>query len=364
MRTLKVELGNRSYPIYIGSGIRSRAELLHRHISGSQVMFITNEVVAPLYLQEICDGLNGFDVRSCILPDGEEFKTIDRISEITSALLQARFDRSCTLVALGGGVTGDIAGFAAATYQRGVDYIQIPTTLLAQVDSAVGGKTAVNHPLGKNMIGAFHQPRCVIADTGALASLPDREFRAGMAEVVKYGLIRDPDFFEWLEANIRAVLAREEDALAHAIERSCAAKAEIVATDEVETGCRALLNFGHTFAHAFETGLGYGQWLHGEAVAAGIALAAELSMRQGWLSAAEQRRIIALLERADLPTKAPGSLSLEPILELMSVDKKIRQGQLRLVVLQKIGRARVSADYDMNTLQATIEACRDVPAVA
>ncbi|UCE88969.1 MAG: 3-dehydroquinate synthase, partial [Pseudomonadota bacterium] len=286
MRTLQLDLGDRSYPIHIGSGLLTRAEMFAPHLAGRQVMVVSNETVAPLYLDAVMEALQGFERASVILPDGEQYKNLEVLNCIFDALLEKRFDRQCTLVALGGGVVGDMAGFAAACYQRGVAFIQVPTTLLAQVDSSVGGKTGVNHALGKNMIGAFHQPRCVIADTDTLDTLDDRQLSAGVAEVIKYGLIRDAEFFNWLEDNLDDLLARKPEALAHAIERSCRDKADIVAQDELEGGVRALLNLGHTFGHAIEAGTGYGSWLHGEAVAAGMRVAAELSARKGWIDPA------------------------------------------------------------------------------
>jgi 3-dehydroquinate synthase len=293
-----------------------------------------------------------------ILPDGEQYKTLAVLDEVFTALLRHRFDRNCTIVALGGGVVGDMAGFAAACYQRGVHFIQIPTTLLAQVDSSVGGKTGVNHPLGKNMIGAFYQPRCVLADTDTIATLPDRELSAGLAEVIKYGLIRDLPFLEWLEAHLEALLAREAGALSEAIERSCRNKAEIVAADEREAGERALLNLGHTFGHAIETGAGYGVWLHGEAVAAGMALAADLSARLGWLSGEQVGRILALLERAHLPLAPPPDLTADDFLRLMAVDKKVQDGRLRLILLRGLGQGIIADDVDPIRLRETLEARR------
>ncbi|MBL8251008.1 MAG: 3-dehydroquinate synthase, partial [Candidatus Competibacter sp.] len=295
------------------------------------------------------------NVAELVLPDGEQHKTLATLDAIFSALLERRFDRHCTLVALGGGVIGDMVGFAAACYQRGVHFIQIPTTLLAQVDSSVGGKTAVNHPLGKNMIGAFYQPLCVLADTDTLATLPARELSAGLAEVIKYGLIRDPPFLEWLERHIEDLLARDAGALTHAIERSCRNKAEIVAADERETGERALLNLGHTFGHAIETGMGYGQWLHGEAVAVGINLAAELSARLGWLSEPDVFRIRALLARAGLPLEPPPELSADDFLRLMAVDKKVKDGQLRLILLRQLGQGVIAEQVDARLLRETLE---------
>ena len=357
MKTLYVELGDRRYPIYIGPGLLGRPELLRPHIPGRQVLVVSNTTVAPLYLERTCAALTGLCHEAVILPDGEQYKTLAVLDEVFTALLRHRFDRNCTIVALGGGVVGDMAGFAAACYQRGVHFIQIPTTLLAQVDSSVGGKTGVNHPLGKNMIGAFYQPRCVLADTDTLATLPDRELSAGLAEVIKYGLIRDLPFLEWLEAHLEALLAREAGALSEAIERSCRNKAEIVAADEREAGERALLNLGHTFGHAIETGAGYGVWLHGEAVAAGMALAADLSARLGWLSGEQVGRILALLERARLPL-APPPLTADDFLSLMAVDKKVQDGRLRLILLRGLGQGVIADDVDPVRLRETLEARR------
>ncbi len=359
MTTLTVALGARSYPIHIGTGLLGRRELLAPHLAGSQVMVVSNETVAPLYLDRLAPALEGCTWDKVILPDGEQYKTLEVLNRIFDALLAQRFARDATLIALGGGVVGDMAGFAAACYQRGVPFVQIPTTLLAQVDSSVGGKTGVNHPLGKNMIGAFHQPRCVIIDTGTLDTLEDRQLRAGIAEVIKYGLLRDAPFFAWLEANMDALLARDKAALAHAIERSCRNKAEIVAADELERGQRALLNLGHTFGHAIETGLGYGTWLHGEAVAAGMCMAAEMSRRLGWLGDEDRRRILALVRRAGLPTRPPATISVARFLELMAVDKKVRAGRLRLVLLRRIGEAVLTTDFDETLLRESIEASRE-----
>ncbi|MER2603720.1 MAG: 3-dehydroquinate synthase [Candidatus Competibacter phosphatis] len=358
MKTLYVELGDRRYPIYIGPGLFGRPELLRPHILGRQVLVISNTTVAPLYLERTCAALTGLRHEAVILPNGEQYKTLAVLDEVFTALLRHRFDRNCTIVALGGGVVGDMAGFAAACYQRGVHFIQIPTTLLAQVDSSVGGKTGVNHPLGKNMIGAFYQPRCVLADTDTLATLPDRELSAGLAEVIKYGLIRDLPFLEWLEAHLEALLAREAGALSEAIERSCRNKAEIVAADEREAGERALLNLGHTFGHAIETGVGYGVWLHGEAVAAGMALAADLSARLGWLSGEQVGRILALLERACLPLAPPPDLTADDFLRLMAVDKKVQDGRLRLILLRGLGQGIIADDVDPIRLRETLEARR------
>jgi 3-dehydroquinate synthase len=354
MNTLVVDLGDRSYPIRIGRCLFASPTLLTEHVHGRQVMVVSNTTVAPLYLDAVSGMLSGFNVRSVILPDGEEYKTLDTLNTIFTALLENRFNRGCTLVALGGGVVGDITGFAAASYQRGVAFVQIPTTLLAQVDSSVGGKTGVNHPLGKNMIGAFHQPNCVLIDTDTLDTLDDRQLSAGLAEVIKYGLIRDRVFFTWLEQNMAALKHRNKQALAYAIERSCSIKAEIVAADERESGQRALLNLGHTFGHAIETGTGYGNWLHGEAVAAGMLMAADLSARHGWLSADAVHRTEALLHKAGLPTRPPAEMAADTFLNLMAVDKKVVDGGLRLVLLKGIGNALVTGDFRQELLAATL----------
>ncbi|MBI2779038.1 MAG: 3-dehydroquinate synthase [Gammaproteobacteria bacterium] len=356
MKTLHVELGPRSYPIHIGSGLLGRADLLKPYIAGKQVMVVTNETVAPLYLDKTLAALSGYQCESVILPDGEQYKTLDVLNRIFDALLRKHLDRRVTLVALGGGVIGDMTGFAAACYQRGVDFIQIPTTLLSQVDSSVGGKTGVNHPLGKNMIGAFHQPRCVIADTDTLNTLPDRELSAGLAEVIKYGLIRDPAFFDWLEINMDKLLARDTQALVYAIERSCANKAEVVALDEREGGVRATLNLGHTFGHAIETGMGYGAWLHGEAVGCGMVMAARMSARLGWLNDADVARAEALIKQARLPVHAPRALDTARFVDLMGVDKKVQDGKIRLVLLKAIGEAVVTDDFPPGLLREVIEA--------
>jgi 3-dehydroquinate synthase len=300
------------------------------------------------------EALSGYQTATVVLPDGEVYKNLETWNRIFDSLLGNRFDRSCTLVALGGGVIGDMAGFAAACYQRGVAFIQVPTTLLAQVDSSVGGKTGVNHPLGKNMIGAFHQPRCVIADTSSLNTLEQRELSAGLAEVIKYGLIDDPEFFAWLEANMPRLRERDSEVLAYAIERSCRDKARVVAADELEAGQRALLNLGHTFGHAIETGVGYGGWLHGEAVGAGICMAARLSRRLGWLSAEELARVEALVEAAGLPTRPPAELGPDRFLELMAVDKKVMDGQLRLVLMRGIGGCVVTSEFAEKELESTL----------
>jgi 3-dehydroquinate synthase len=359
--TIVVELGARSYPIDIGRGLIGDPVRYQPHVAGHQVMIVTNETVAPLYLGAVEAALGSYRVEKVILPDGERYKILDVWNRIFDGLLQHRFGRDCTLIALGGGVIGDMAGFAAACYQRGVAFIQVPTTLLAQVDSSVGGKTGLNHRLGKNMIGAFHQPRAVLADTATLDTLPDRELCAGLAEVIKYGLIRDPALFDWLEANMGPLLAREDEALAHAIERSCQNKAEVVAADEREGGQRALLNLGHTFGHAIETGVGYGEWLHGEAVAAGICMAADLSQRLGWLDDTSVARVRGAVESARLPTSPPTGLSRQRLLDLMAVDKKVQAGRLRLVLLQGIGQAVVTDDFPPECLGEVLEAAPTAP---
>ncbi|MGB5736950.1 MAG: 3-dehydroquinate synthase [Thiohalocapsa sp.] len=354
-RTLTVELGDRAYPIHIGAALIGKAELYLPHIASSQVMIVSNETVAPLYLAPVRSALASLRVSQVILPDGEIYKGLATWNRIFDALLEQRFGRDCTLVALGGGVIGDMAGFAAACYQRGVAFIQVPTTLLAQVDSSVGGKTGVNHPAGKNMIGAFHQPQVVIADTDTLGTLPDPELAAGLAEVVKYGLIRDQAFFHWLEANAASLLARDPGALSEAVERSCRNKAEVVAADERESGQRALLNLGHTFGHAIETASGYGAWLHGEAVSVGMVMAAELSRRLGWLDQGAVARTRELLQRFGLPVDPPVAIPTDRWLELMAVDKKVLNGTLRLVLLRGIGDAVVTTDFSAEDLRSVIE---------
>ena len=357
METLTVALGDRAYPIHIGQGIFDRSELLLPHLRQPKVAVVSNVTVAPLYLRRLCASLTraGVDVAEIILPDGEQYKTWQTLNAIFDVLLERRCERSTTLLALGGGVVGDMTGFAAACYQRGMPFIQVPTTLLSQVDSSIGGKTAINHPLGKNMIGAFYQPRLVLADTELLDTLPDRELKAGLAEVIKYGLIRDLPFFEWLEANIERLLVRDPQALAYAIRRSCENKAEVVVADEHENGERALLNVGHTFGHAIETGMGYGEWLHGEAVAAGIMMAAELSCRLGWLTESDVARIEALFKRAGLPVYGP-ALGADRYLELMQHDKKVQGGKLRLVLFRRIAQAVVSDAAVPSEIAKAIEA--------
>ena len=354
MKTLNVDLGSRSYPIHIGTGLLDEPELIRPHIKGSEVMVVTNNTIAPHYLDRCLNLLEGYDVATTILPDGEQYKTLDTLNLVFDGLLQKHFTRRCTLIALGGGVIGDITGFAAASYQRGVNFIQIPTTLLAQVDSSVGGKTGVNHPLGKNMIGAFHQPQCVIADTDTLNTLDDRQLSAGIAEVIKYGLINDPEFFEWLESNLPKLLSRDPEALSHAIQRSCHDKAEIVAADEMESGVRALLNLGHTFGHAIETGTGYGNWLHGEAISCGMLMAAELSHKQGWFTQNELDRTRNILRQAKLPVLPPVSMTSEQFIDIMSVDKKNLEKKIRLILMKGIGKSFISDDFDMSLLKQTI----------
>jgi 3-dehydroquinate synthase len=344
MNRVSVELGDRSYPILIGTDLLEQSGILDPFLDASDVMIVTNDVVGPLYLDKLKKILGTRRLHSVLLPDGEASKTIETLRLILDRLVEHRFSRDCVLITLGGGVVGDIGGFAAATYQRGVAFIQVPTTLLAQVDSAVGGKTGVNHPGGKNLIGAFHQPRCVLIDTSTLATLPDREFSAGLAEVVKYGLIADADFFGWLEGHADDLLNRDAAALDHIIRRSCEIKADVVAQDERETGQRALLNLGHTYGHAIERTLGYGEWLHGEAVAAGICMAAAFSERLGMLLAEDRRRINALLGRLRLPI-GPPELEAKEFLAAMSLDKKVRAGEIRLVLLKGIGVAEVRANY-------------------
>ena len=354
MKQVSVELGNRSYPIYIGGGLMQKAaDFIGDRLTG-QTLVVTNTVVERLYLEKLLAGLSGSHAETLVIEDGERHKTVDTMNKIITRLLEKQFSRTCTLIALGGGVIGDLTGFASACYQRGVSYIQVPTTLLAQVDSAVGGKTAVNHRLGKNMIGAFHQPAAVISDTDTLASLPPREFRAGVAEIIKYGLINDARFFCWLEENIDGLLQREPACLIHAIEVSCQNKAKVVARDERESGLRAILNLGHTFGHALETALNYETWLHGEAVAAGISMAAHLSVKTTGFAQADANRINALLEKAGLPVSLPKAVQREQLRELMSVDKKTQRGQLHLVLLREIGKAVITPEFSEADLAETL----------
>jgi 3-dehydroquinate synthase len=358
MQTLTVGLEERSYPIHIGSGLLSQPALLEKHLSRKRAAIITNTTVAPLYLDKLQRTLQALGVSSVpvILPDGEEYKNADTLNSIYDVLLTHRCERSTPLIALGGGVIGDMTGYAAATYLRGVPFIQIPTTLLSQVDSSVGGKTGINHPLGKNMIGAFYQPQLVLADTETLNTLPDKELSAGIAEVIKYGLIRDLPFLEWLEQNMDKLLARDTDALQYAIARSCQNKAEVVAADERESGERALLNLGHTFGHAIESGMGYGNWLHGEGVSAGTIMAADLSQRMGWITEQDVARIRSLFERARLPVIAP-ALGENKYLDLMGLDKKVEGGKMRFVLLKKIGQAAMHSEVSPELLRQTLRAC-------
>jgi 3-dehydroquinate synthase len=354
VQRVDLNLGDRRCPILIGPGLMGSQALLAEHAGAAQLMVVSNETVAPLWLPRLREGLAGRAFAQCLLPDGEEHKTLASVARIIDALVEARMNRDCMVIALGGGVIGDIAGFAAASYQRGVACLQLPTTLLAQVDSAIGGKTAVNHPGGKNLIGAFHQPAAVITDTDTLGTLPDRELRAGLAEVIKAALIADSAFFAWLEQQIEPLLARKPEVLEEAIRRACEIKAGIVASDEREQGPRALLNLGHSFGHAIETGLGHGRWLHGEAVAAGIVLAAELSERSGRLATGEAGRVRVLLARAGLPVDPP-RLGSERMLMLLGMDKKVAGGRLRLVLLDAIGAASCTADFPQAALESLLE---------
>ena len=358
MQTLTVGLAERSYPIHIGNGLLEQADLLLPHLQHKRAAVVTNTTVAPLYLEPLRSRLQaaGVETIPVILPDGEAYKNAETLGQIYDALLTHRCERNTPLIALGGGVVGDMTGYAAATFLRGVPFIQIPTTLLAQVDSSVGGKTGINHPLGKNMIGAFYQPKVVLADIATLNTLPDQELRSGIAEVIKYGLIRDLPFFEWLEQNMLKLLARDAAALQYAVTQSCQNKAEVVGADERESGDRALLNLGHTFGHAIETGMGYGVWLHGEGVAAGTIMAADLSHRLGWISEQDVARTRRLIELAELPVVGP-LLGTENYLQLMGLDKKVVGGRMRFVLLKSIGHAVVSGDVPQELLRQTLEAC-------
>ena len=357
LHTLLVDLGDRSYPIFIGQNLLDNSALITDHIKGSSALIVSNSTVAPLYLDKIEASLKRQNIRfdTVILKDGEQYKNLQSIELIIDTLIRQRHDRQTTLIALGGGVVGDITGFAAAIYQRGVNFIQIPTTLLSQVDSSVGGKTGVNHPAGKNMIGAFYQPQCVIADTCTLDTLPPRELSAGMAEVIKYGLIHDADFFCWLEQHIDALMKRESALLSHAILVSCQTKAEIVAIDEKEAGIRAILNLGHTFGHAIESAMGYGNWLHGEAVAAGMVMALDLSVRHQWIAPAIKQRTIDLLQHAGLPVHSPEGMTVEQYMDIMAIDKKVDRGIIKFVLLKDLGKAIVTAEYDPELLRQTLQ---------
>jgi len=353
MQTVSIELGARSYPIHIGTQLINKAGLL-KNLVKDRAMVVTNDTIAPLYLDQTLAGLGNVPSSSVILPDGESFKNLEELNQIFTALLTENLGRNCTLIALGGGVVGDMTGYAAASYQRGVDFIQVPTTLLAQVDSSVGGKTGVNHALGKNMIGAFHQPIAVIADMDTLATLEERQLKAGLAEVIKYGFIIDAEFFKWLEDNMDALLARDTQATAYAVRRSCEIKAKVVEADEQEHGIRALLNLGHTFGHAIEAAMGYGTWLHGEAVSAGIAMAMDTSSRLQLIDEKTRKRGLRLLERAGLPIAPPESISADTFLGYMGRDKKALSGTIRLILLDEIGRSHVSKDFDEKALHSTL----------
>lgn len=345
-KTLHVDLGSRTYPIHIGTSLFADPDLLSAYTGDGRIVVITNDLVGPLYGARLRQWLGDRDILWIELPDGERFKTLETVSSVLTRMLEARIDRGSRILALGGGVVGDIAGFCAAIYQRGIDFVQIPTTLLSQVDSSVGGKTGVNHPLGKNMIGAFHQPRAVLIDIDTLQTLPPRELRAGLAEVIKYGLIQDADFFIWLENHMDDLLALESEAMIEAIYRSCACKAEVVAADERESGRRAILNLGHTFGHAIETGMGYGVWLHGEAVGTGVAMATRMSEMLGWLDSTSRERTENLLKQAGLALQPPAEMTPERFRELMAIDKKVRSGKLHLVLLRALGSAVVTRDFD------------------
>ncbi len=355
MKILNLDLGEKSYPIYIGQGLLSQSDYLTKHINGKQVMIISNTTVAPLYLDKVQALLGDYTVAIVILPDGEEYKTLDTVNQIFTALLEARFDRSCTLIALGGGVVGDMTGYAAASYQRGVNFIQIPTTLLSQVDSSVGGKTGVNHMLGKNMIGAFHQPKCVVIDVDTLDTLDDQQYSAGLAEVIKYGLLGNADFFVYLQKNIDDLMERNKALIVKTVYQSCADKADIVAQDELESGKRALLNFGHTFGHAIENTLGYGVYLHGEAVAVGMLMATKLSKLEGFINNEEVKQVEYLLQKANLPVAINSKIDYQDFTNAMSVDKKAINNEVRLVLMRQLGQAFISDDYQPNNLEQIIK---------
>jgi len=365
MQIVDVDLGNRSYPIYIGTGLLDQGELLRQHIQGSTALIVTNETIAPIYLDRCITALtsghnaNGkpIAVETVILPDGERYKDLEVLKAVWDKALEKRLDRNTTFVALGGGVIGDMTGFAAAAYQRGVHFVQVPTTVMSQVDSSVGGKTGVNHPLGKNMIGAFYQPQCVMIDIDSLNSLPDRELASGISEIIKYGLIRDADLFVWLENNMDKLLNRDPAAFTYAIQRSCINKAEVVAADEREGGLRATLNLGHTFGHAIETATGYGSWLHGEAVAAGTMMAADMSARLGWIEPALVERLRALMTKTGLPLVPPPEMTAQQFRDIMSVDKKVKDGRLSLILLKgPLGSCVISKDWDPKKLDETLAA--------
>jgi len=355
MDKITVDLGSRSYPITIGEDLLSKSGLFETAIAGKKVMIVTNDIVAPLYLETCKASLQEYDIDEVILPDGEQYKTLATFETILSALLEHKHARDTTIVALGGGVIGDMAGFAAACYQRGIAFVQVPTTLLSQVDSSVGGKTAVNHPLGKNMIGAFYQPQSVIIDIKCLATLPAREFAAGMAEVIKYGIIYDGAFFSWLKDNTSVIKAQQPEAITYMIKRCCEIKAEVVAKDEKEHGIRALLNLGHTFGHAIEAEQGYGNWLHGEAVGAGMVLAAQTSLALGLINDAQCEQMTQLIEAFDLPLKAPAEMNYEHFAKHMQLDKKVLNGQLRLILPTSVGTSEIYSDVTEDLLRRIIE---------
>jgi len=355
MKELNLNLGEKSYPIYIGENLLAQADYLTKHISGNQVMIVSNTTVAPLYIDKVKDLLIDFEVSEIILPDGEQYKNLDTVNQIFTSLLENRFDRGSTLIALGGGVIGDMTGFAAASYQRGVNFIQIPTTLLSQVDSSVGGKTGVNHPLGKNMIGAFYQPKAVIIDVDTLDTLPNREFSAGMAEVIKYGLLGNENFLSFIEKNVKSLMNKEKTTVIDAIYQSCKDKANIVAEDELEAGKRALLNLGHTFGHAIENSMGYGSYLHGEAISIGMYMAAVMSEKEGFIDQSQVYRVKSILENCELPTRLTGKINFSDFSKSMSVDKKVLKGKIRLVLLKPIGAAFISDDYHKEFLDQTIK---------
>lgn len=354
MIELNVDLGERSYPIFIGENLLTQVDCFKPYIAGDKVMIVSNETVAPLYADKVKQALSDYQVDMVVLPDGEQYKNLETLNLIFDGLLERRHSRKTTIVALGGGVVGDMAGFAASCYQRGVDFIQVPTTLLSQVDSSVGGKTAVNHPLGKNMIGAFYQPKAVVIDTSTLRTLPEREVSAGLAEVIKYGLIRDVAFLEWLELNMERLRALDTEALTHAIRESCLCKARVVEEDELEGGVRALLNLGHTFGHAIESHSGYGNWLHGEAVGAGMVMAAHLSLLEGDIDHADFDRAQQLILKAGLPVKGPEGMTETDYMDLMSVDKKVIDGAIRFVLLNALGDARVTDQYQASNLSQVL----------
>ncbi len=351
MSTLTVELGERSYPIHIDAHLLSKANLFDGLIKSKKAVIVTNDVIKPLLLESLQSCLQEVELEVVVLPDGEQHKTLSSFEKVITRLLEIHAGRDTTLIALGGGVIGDLTGYVAASFQRGMPFIQIPTTLLSQVDSSVGGKTAVNHPLGKNMIGAFYQPKAVFIDTATLTTLPAREFAAGMAEVIKYGIIHDVTFFDWIEQNVDSLLNQEQGALKRAIFRCCQIKAEIVEQDEQEAGIRALLNLGHTFGHAIEAEQGYGNWLHGEAVAAGIVLASQCSVKKNWLSTSEFCRIEALLKKFQLPITAPADMGMQAFMKHMRHDKKVEAGQIRFVLPKGLGHAVVTKDVSDELLK-------------